>query len=273
MKKPNICYFAASALISISFFLFISSVQAQKMDGIEKDRMKSILNIVKDEVKKNYYDPNYHSINLDDRFKLAEAKLSAATSTGQSLAIIAQTLIDFNDSHLFFVPPSTSLAVEYGWRMKAIGDKVFVTQVKPGSDADKKGLKPGDQILTIGGFHPSKKELWKVIYYYNALSKRESLAMQVVSPEGGSSRDLEIKSQIKKRPLSITPSTLFRLFDDFYEEENDKHRFWKVGAITIWKMPSFEIDPNDVDGLVDRAKSGNSLILVLTDEFSPAQPR
>ena len=236
---------------------------AQGFDRIERGRMKDILKIVKAEVKDNYYDAAYHGIDLDARFKQADEKLDQATSTSQSLAIIAQTLIDFNDSHLFLVPPPTNLAVEYGWKMKAVGDKVFITQVKPGSDAEAKGLKIGDEIVAIGNFRPSKKELWKVRYYYNALSKRSSMPLKVMSPGETVPRDLEIKSEIKKLPQMITASSVFRLFDDFYEEENDKHRFVTASGVTVWRMPSFGYDPADVNGLVDKVKNSSGLILDL----------
>lgn len=262
MRLPYSGQFLLNTLLLLCVFS-LPIIGQGSYDGVEKGRMKSILKIVKDEVKKNYYDPTYHGIDLDERFKRAEEKLSTATSTGQALAIIAQVLIDFDDSHLYLSPPSTNLAVEYGWRMQAYGDKVFITQVKPGSDAEAKGLKPGDQVLAVSGFRPSKKELWKVLYYYNVISKRNSLVLNTLSPGSETPRELEIKSQIKNRPQAITFETYYRLFDDFYDEENDKHRFWKFGGITVWKMPSFTFEPDDVNSLMERALGGSSLIIDL----------
>ena len=252
--------------VSLSLLVCFSLVtvgSAQSFDRIEKGRMKDMLKIVHSEVKDKYYDPTYHGIDIEARFKLAGEKLDQATSTPQALAIIAQVLIDFNDSHLFFIPPSTNLAVEYGWRMQAIGDKVYVTEVKPGSDAEAKGLKPGDQILSIGGFRPSKKELWKVRYYYNGLSKRSSLKLDVLGPKDEATRSLEINSEMKKLPQKIVFTSYFRLFDDLYEEENDKHRFQTAAGVTVWKMPSFGYDPADVPNLVGRFRDSNALILDL----------
>ena len=250
----------SAVVVSLSFFQI---VPGQEMDGIERGRMKDMLKVVKDEVKKNYYDTNYHGINLDEKFKVAEEKLAAAKTSSQALAIIAQVLMDFNDSHLFLIPPSTNLAVEYGWRMSAIGDKVYVTHVKPGSDAEAKGLKPGDQILSIGGFKPNKKELWKIKYYYNQIGKRTSLVLNVLSPGEDAPKIFDIKSQIKTLPRAISFSSYFRLFDNFYDEENDKHRFWSYGNTLIWRMPSFEFDPSTVDGLMERARNSQNLILDL----------
>lgn len=263
MKFITRTVIARSAVLLVLTLSFANVVMSQSYDSVEKSRMKSMLGIVKDEVKKNYYDPTYHGIDLDTRFKKAEEKLAQATSTGQALGTIAQVLIDFNDSHLFLVPPATNLAVEYGWRMKAIGDKVFITDVKPGSDAEAKGVKAGDQVLGVSGFRPSRSELWKVLYYYNAISKRDRLVLRVASPGAETTRDVEVLSQLKRLPRAITFTTYFRMFDDFYEEENDKHRFFKVGSSVIWRMPGFDFDPSQVDSLMERVKGGSSLILDL----------
>ena len=267
-------YFAPTTPMNMKFFnkpltyvcsfllslLLATAGTSQGFDRIERARMKDMLKMVKAEIKDKYYDPTYHGIDLEARFKQAEEKLAQANSTTQSIAIIAQVLVDFNDSHLFFIPPPTNLAVEYGWRMQAIGDKVFITQVKPGSDAEAKGLKIGDQVVSIGGFRPSKKELWKVRYYYNVVGKRSSVLLSVLNPGQTSPRDLEINSETKRLPQKITFSTYFRLFDDFYDEENDKNRFVTSGGITIWKMPSFAIDPGSLEGFIGRAKGGGLIL-------------
>src|SRR5687767_4415321 len=152
-----------SATLLLFCFLFAPQISTgQGFDRLERGRMKDILSIVKSEVKKYYYDPNFHGIDLDARFQKAGERMDQVTSTPQALGVIAQVLMDFNDSHLYFVPPSTTVAVEYGWRMQSVGDKVFVTQVKPGSDAEKKGLKRGDRVLSVNGFPPSKNDVWKI---------------------------------------------------------------------------------------------------------------
>lgn len=254
----------SSALLLFCFLIVPQISTAQTFDRLERGRMKDILSIVKSEVRKNYYDPDFHGIDFEARFKKAEDRMAQVKSTPQALAVIAQVLVDFNDSHLFFVPPPSTVAVEYGWKMQAIGDKVFITEVKPGSDAEKKGLKRGDRVLLINGFPPSKSELWKILYTYNVISKKESLILNVAGPDETAARELEVRSEFKRSPSKITFDTYFKfLFDSFYSEENDKHRFLTVGGITIWKMPSFEYDPAGVDALVGKAKVGNSLILDL----------
>lgn len=252
---------AVSLLFLIS--LSMSAIAQGGYDRVERSRMKDMLGIVKDSVKKNYYDPTFRGIDLDARFKKAEERLAQINSTPQALGVIAQVLVDFNDSHLFFIPPSTDLAVDYGWRVRAIGNDVFIIAVKPGSDAEKKGVKVGDQILSIGGFRPTKSELWKVQYFYNGISKRDRLVLKLLSPGAEAPRDLEVMSEMKRTPRSITFGSFYRLFDDFYEPENDKHRFYTFDGVLVWKMPGFDFDDAQVDTLMDRVKNSRSLILDL----------
>ncbi|MCV5540231.1 hypothetical protein OFN30_33370, partial [Escherichia coli] len=81
------------------------------------------------------------------------------------------------------------------------------------SDAEAKGLKRGDQILSIEGFAPVKKEMWKVYYFYRVISKRTSIKLRVLSPGDTAPRDLEIASKITRLPLVINRSNLFKVID------------------------------------------------------------
>ncbi len=263
MKILRFTYFANLFFILLCVFSFLQNVNAQKMDRIEKDRMKSMLKNVKNAIKKDYYDPNFHGIDLEARFKKAEERLNQVETVGQSFAVIAQALMDFNDSHLFFLPPATNLDIEYGWRLRMFGDKCLVTLVKPKSDAQAKGLKQGDQILSIEGFRPAKKELWKMNYYYNVLSKRPKMRMTVLSPGNEQPRELEIEAKIKQLPKVINLELLYSLFDKSGKTEVDYNYLKKVGNISIWKMPSFSVEPENVDVLMGKVKDSSSLILDL----------
>ncbi len=248
----------------ISFFslIFVQNISAQKMDSIERDRLKSMLNNIKNTIKKEYYDETYHGIDLEARFKAASERLGQVTTTGQGMGVIAQALLDFNDSHLFFLPPATNLDVEYGWRYQMFGDKCFVTRVKPKSDAAAKGLKIGDQVLAIESFRPTRTDLWKMNYFYNVISKRPGLNVKVLSPGESQPRDLAIESNIRKLPKVINIQMLGDLFDTSGKTQFDYNYFKYVGSATIWKMPSFAIDPASIDTMMGKVR-GSSLILDL----------
>ncbi|MEP6635586.1 MAG: hypothetical protein ABJB97_02590, partial [Acidobacteriota bacterium] len=162
LSAANLC---RAALVFVVLLVAVPShVQAQKLSSSDKDRGQIIVRAVKDDLKKNYYDAGYHGMDVDARFKAAEERIKEATSMGQVFGIIAQALLDLNDSHTYFLPPAFSTRVEYGWQVQMIGNKAFVVAVKPGSDAEAKGLTPGDQVIAVDGITLVRQNLW--IYKY-----------------------------------------------------------------------------------------------------------
>ncbi len=205
-------------------------------------------------------------MDLDARFKTAEEKMKSAEYLGQAFAIIAQAVMDLNDSHTRFYPPARNSIVEYGWRMKAFGDRVFVTGVKDGSDAEARGLKIGDEVLKMNGFPPSRKDLWKMTYYYQILNPQTKIALDVQTGDA-ESRHLDIAAKVTmlKAIVNFTDSL------DFNQAQREggklesayKHYFKDVGTAMIWKMPDFAFDPAEVEGFIGRAKDKQSIILDL----------
>ena len=246
-------------------------LRAQGLDRIERERALSMLSNVKDELKKNYYDPSIRGMDVDVRFKTAEEKIKQANSLGQAFGIIAQVLLDLNDSHTSFAPPSRAVSVEYGWQMQAIGDQCFVAAVKPGSDAQAKGMKPGDLVISIDGYKPTRKELWKVEYYYYALSPRPGMRLVLQSPDQ-QPRQLDVAAKMRqgKRVLNLSGTgTSSQDINDLIRESEDadrrmQHRFQKLGNVIVWKMPTFAFEPEQVDSVMnDHIKGNGALILDL----------
>lgn len=137
-------------------------VNAQGLDRFDRDNARAMLKAMKDDLKKNYYDPSLRGMDLEARFKQAEESLSAASTRDQLMVIVAQTMLDLNDSHTFFVPPPRAAKIQYGWEMRVIGDSAFITAVKPKSDAEAKGVKPGDEVLSVDGYRPTRQNMWKM---------------------------------------------------------------------------------------------------------------
>jgi len=226
--------------------------RTQSLDRIERERVDQMLQRLKDDIQTHYYDPNYHGIDLDSRFTAAREKLKQATTLSQALGIAAQTLLDFDDSHTFFLPPSRPGIVDYGWEMQMFGDKCYVSAVRPKSDAEKVGLKPGDLIISVENFKPVRKDLWKMNYYFHALSPRRGLHMVVQSP-GGEPRELDVAAKVREGNI---------LDDNLARKEGPKqHRFHKEGAVAVWKMSSFDLDEPEVDGKMGGVRSSQTLIL------------
>lgn len=72
--------------IALTSFLLLSPIaiaHAQKVESKDRDRGLIMLDRIKDELKKHYYDPNFRGMNLDVRFKTASEKIKEAASVGQ----------------------------------------------------------------------------------------------------------------------------------------------------------------------------------------------
>jgi C-terminal processing protease CtpA/Prc len=254
-------------LLPACLFLVVSPARSQSFSSQDRERGLTMLKIVKEDIKKNYYDPNFRGIDIDARFNLSEAKLKLTKSNSEVFGIIAQTLLEFNDSHTSFVPPQRSARIDYGWLMKVYGDDCYVTEVKPHGDADTKGLKVGDRVQSIDGIRPNKANLWVFYYLYYQLAPRPVVMMVVQSP-GEQTRQLEIKARIRTGKKIVDLMDTIDVNRLWREEEDvanvNAHRFREFGnELLIWKMPHFDLTKDGVDEMVDKAKSKKALILDL----------
>ena len=256
-----------TAIMMLAFVALLPQLANAQLDRIERERTLSMLNVVKNDLKNNYYDPAFRGMDVDARFKTAEEKVKTATSLGQAFGIVAQTLLDLNDSHTIFIPPRRPETITYGWQMQMIGDKCYVVAVKPGSDAAAKGLKEGDQVISVMGFKPTRKEFWKMRYYYNFISPRPALVAVVQSP-GGEPRELELKAKVKPGTVIRDLTNELEFFDVLRNIEDNymlgRHRYYEdVEGVFVWKMPEFDLSDKGVDEMMDKAKKKNAMILDL----------
>jgi len=65
-----------------------------------------ILDFIDTTIRNYYYDPTYHGIDLDAHFKSIREKLKKSKSDQESMALLAASLLEFNDSHTVFLPPA-----------------------------------------------------------------------------------------------------------------------------------------------------------------------
>jgi C-terminal processing protease CtpA/Prc len=224
-----------------------------------------MLGQIKNDLKKHYYDPTLRGMDVDARFRQAEEEIKRAATLGQITAAIAQALLDLDDSHTFFLPPTQTTHVDYGWEMQMIGDKCYVIAVRPGSDAEAKGLKAGDRLLSINGFAPTRADLWKMKYYYYALSLQTGLAVVAQSP-GAAERPLALAARVRPGAV-VYQGGLLEL--NLEEEKSrrqfkDAHRYYTVGEdLFIWRMSRFNMTKEGVDDMMNKARRKRALILDL----------
>jgi C-terminal processing protease CtpA/Prc len=248
-----------------------SSVYSQQaVSSFDRERGRIMLNTIKQDLKKNYYDPNFHGVDVEARFKEADEKIKRAATLGHVFGALGQFLLELNDSHTFFLPPGRSYSTDYGWQMQMIGDKCYVAAVRPGSDADLKGLREGDEIYSIDGFAPSRENIWKLNYFYHLVQPVPGNRLVVIKPDG-TEHQLDVMAKIKegKRVLDLSGAgDGGDIFDLIRKQQNEdrlsRHRYQELGEeVFIWKMPAFDLDTVKVDDMVGKFKKRKVLILDL----------
>ena len=268
MKPSPFAGIAAMTLLAVILSAFAPVASAQeKVQDKDRDRAQTMLRRIKDELKKNYYDPKLHGMDLETRFKTAEDKIKTATSVGQIFGTIAQVLIELEDSHTFFIPPSRAYTTEYGWTMQIVGEGCFVSTVDKGSDAEAKGLRAGDEVLEAGGYQIDRSNIWKFQYLYNVLRPQQFIRV-VVRSQNGEPRQLNVLAK-QTQGKRITNLTNYNEWMDLVrkqqlEDDLGRDRYKSFGQqLLIWKMNEFDLTDSQVDDAMDKARKHQALILDL----------
>jgi C-terminal processing protease CtpA/Prc len=227
-----------------------------------------MLKVIKKDLQNHYYDPTFHGLDLEARFARAEQDIEQATSLGHMFGIIAQAVLDLNDSHTLFGPPGRVTKVQYGWQMLVIGETPYVIAVKPGSDAEAKGLRAGDVVLSIDGYPPTRQNLWVYRYRYYSVRPAPGMKLVVQSP-GGQPRQVDVAAKIirGKRVLDLTQGE--DIWDIVRRTENaaEEQRFVEVkdenDTVLIWNMPTFSTTERELGRAVGQLSKCKSVILDL----------
>jgi C-terminal processing protease CtpA/Prc len=259
-------------VISLSLGLLLCAPAAPARQATEKnldtDRSNGIrmLKVIKDELRRYYYDPTFHGFDLDARFKLAEEKIKQAMTSGQVLGIIAQAVVELNDSHTVFIPPMRDSVTVYGWRMQIIGDACYVTNVLPGSDAEAKGIRAGDRVLTLDGNEPTRATMWKMKYYYYGLRPKARVRIKVQSP-GEPAREIEVLTKTENRRPDIFLDVIVEAAPISPELGASQERsvpYQEFGTdLIVYRLPSFRLEEDEVDKIMKRIGGHKTLILDL----------
>jgi len=221
--------------------------------------MIAMLRTLRDDVAKHYYDPTFHGVDLDARFKDAALRLKTTPSFNDGIATLAEFLTQLDDSHTTFIPPNRRVRVDYGWQMAIVGSVPLVVEVDRASDAAAKGLAPGDRVLLLNTFEPTRDNLWRLVYFYRFIRPQAQQRVAVLEPDG-SARTVDVASRVESKPIT-------GLGDLVAELERDLDRARDTGAsiapdIFVWKMRVFG-NPDAVDQMIAKARGSRTLVLDL----------
>ena len=199
-------------------------------------------------------------------FEQAGERMKTAPTRDALMMIIAQTVLALDDSHTTFYPPSRAAEIDYGWQVGMVGDNCYVTRIKPKSDAEAKGVKPGDRLISIDGFRPTRKNLWQMYYRYKAVAPTAKVAMTLLSPGEEKPRVVDVQTKISKSSglLSIQQWYDKVVIRGGALDSEKTHESVSFGnELLIWKMKSFVTDEINIDKMMAKARNHKSLILDL----------
>jgi C-terminal processing protease CtpA/Prc len=267
--RKNCTRIALIFLLSMNVFLGARSVARaqQKFDSLQMDRGRGILRDARDSVKKNYYDPTYHGLDLEALYQQYDERIKAASSFNECLRMVAAFLGSLKDSHTYLIPPDRPFRFDYGFRMQLFGDNAYITRTRPGTDAESK-VHPGDQALTYENNAVNRADFGDLVYMFGGLSPRSKTQLDLRAPDGASRR---VSVDTLVRQLKIERNITGTSGNDYYqllrESENQDHRLRQqqavMGDAVIWKMPEFFLSDGEVDHLFDAVRNHKTLILDL----------
>jgi C-terminal processing protease CtpA/Prc len=185
----------------------------------------------------------------------------------QGFTLVESFMESLDDSHTGFIPPRRTARESEGFEIAMVGDKCFVTRVRPKTDAAAK-LHPGDQVLAYDGFNIERSSFDMMMRYY-ALNTLPGVILTLKSPDG-KVRTEQVKYEIVKTQ-NIHDWT--DAGDDEYwrelrlEELDAEYSRGKIigsPEVVIWKQPDFDLsDTNVADGFRGKVNASKTLILDL----------
>jgi len=261
--------FVAALFCGFAYAQQNQSISHQTISKEDRERARDMFSNIANDVKKHYYDPQYHGVDWDSAIRTTEQAIDKSTSLNHALSEIAANLDKLNDSHTFFLPPRRPYTHDFEWQLEIFGDHCFVTQVRSSSDADVKGIKRGDEVLALNGFQPTRESLQRMMYVFNILRPQPGLRVVVRSPQG-QSRELEVLAAMRQRKnvVNLITNGASDIWDIMRDNERNRHlgraRWAEIGAdVILLKFPGFHFTETEVGDMMNKARKHKTLIIDL----------
>ena len=251
----------------VSFVVLSIACHSQKYTKYDRELAQQMLREVATDVQKNYYDPKLHGVDWDAKVQQAHLGIEKADSLDAAVSEIAALLDSLNDSHTSFVPPPRNYDQDYGFETAMVGDRCFVTRIYPRSDAEKKGLVLGDQVLDINDHPVSRKTYHRLEYIYEELRPQPALRL-TLSDDSGHQRTLEVMAK-------LTPSKVLKIMrlhqgvNELVRDAEDTHHalraryFDKGDELLVIRLPQFSLAAYGIDDVIANMRKHKGVVLDL----------
>lgn len=215
-------------------------------DRDRKDALE-MLRSIQNEVDRNYYDPAFHGVDMNLRFKEAAGRIQTAGGYHEAMESIQWALLALDDPQTYLIPPPQPYEFDYGFSFRFYGNDCYITRVKPGSDAERQGLKAGDKLSAINGQSLVRSEIQELKISLYVIAPLTRLHLAIVSAGDGTVK--EVTTRTKTHPLPVhldSDSTRDSGFDINWRVRNfqDLYAYMRpqsseVGDILVWKQLTF----------------------------------
>lgn len=262
--KPS-GYLNLSLILVLVGLIFVcaNKTLAQKVaPRVERELGKEILKTLKRDIATNYYDKGLNGFDVEGHFKLVNEQIDQAVSVSHINSIITQALSVF-DPMITYYPPDTNVDVNFGVIMRMIGNRCYLVAVKPGSDAEAQGAKPGVQIVRIDGFEPTRQNFDSITHHYDLITSQDKVRIIAKIPGEKELRSFDIAGKVTKseRIFDFLSFINKRQTSDFYIKFKS-YQVGKIGKTTVLNLSGFNITPSEI-GSVMKSNIGGSSNLIL----------
>jgi carboxyl-terminal processing protease len=267
------CEFMPSAQRTTFFSLVVVMIvgctvtsPSQQISKADRDFTQQMLRNVGADVTKFYYDPKLHGVDWDAKVRQARENIDKADSMDSAVSEIAALLDTLNDSHTAFLLPPRNYVHKYGFTLKMIGDRCYVTRVYSGSDAEKKGLQRGDQILAVNDLPVTRKTFWKVRYIFQTLRPQPGLRLTLLD-EGVNQRQLDAMAKLE--PASVIKYRLHQGINQMVQDWTVEYEllqpqyFEKGDEFLAVRIPAFSLSAEEVDRVIGKMRKHKGVVLDL----------
>lgn len=248
---------------------------AQKLTRVNRDLAEGMLHDVSSDVRRNYYDPKMHGLDWDALVRRAKENIDKAPEMSDANAQIAGLLESLNDSHTRFFPPRYDRTVDYGWKFQIVGNNAFVTEVDAKSDAASKGMRVGDQLLTLNGFTVDRASASGLLYAMYVIAPAAAVTVDLLDPTH-KLLHIQAVATIKKTPglMGLGDESWYlnqqRInFEDAVSK--DRVRSVEFGSnLMILQIPDFALGSVGVAQLFARTRGCKTLLIDLRGNLGGA---
>jgi carboxyl-terminal processing protease len=248
---------ASAIAAAIAAAVCLAAAGQAGMSRADRELAQRMLQDVREDLEKNYYDPTYRGIDLAAHFAEARRRLDAAANATEATEILSDTLVRFGDSHTRFFPPPRSTRVDYGWEMAMVGDAALVVKVTRGSDAEARGLRPGDRVLALNRFEPARDNLWQINHYYRVIRPQSQQRLVIRTPDGRE-RTMIVASRVEQRARQQLEDAIE---EAFYGQPAAAEGDRVVDRrILVWRLARFGVRA-PVETVIKKALSADALVL------------